>query len=452
MRARRLGPAVDDIAPATISISNESRRVMAEGRSGLQRIARLRWWFVALICAGTVANYLARNSLGVLAPQLKTSLAMTTQQYSYVVGAFQAAYTVMQPVAGFIVDRVGLRTGFALFGVAWSIASMLHALAGGWIGLALFRGLLGASEAAAIPSGVKAIAEWFPARQRSVAVGWFNAGTSLGALLAPPVVVAVTLWADWRVAFIVTGAVGLIWAAAWYALYRSPAAYPGLTPAERATIPAARAQGAARRAGAREILGTRKFWAIAVPRFLAEPAWQTFSFWIPLYLATERGMDLKQIAMFAWLPFLAADLGGVFGGYLSPLLVSRFRLPLIASRVTGISMAAVLMIAPGCIGLAASPYTAIALFCVGGFAHQMISVLINTLSADVFSPEEVGTANGFIGQAGWVGGLLFSLLIGQFADTIGYAPLFAALSFFDVIGAVVLIASMKSLVAAESRL
>ncbi|HSI19835.1 MAG TPA: MFS transporter, partial [Sphingomonas sp.] len=179
----------------------------------MQRIARLRWWFVALICAGTVANYLARNSLGVLAPQLKTSLAMTTQQYSYVVGAFQAAYTVMQPVAGFIVDRIGLRAGFALFGVAWSIASMLHALAGGWIGLALFRGLLGASEAAAIPSGVKAIAEWFPARQRSVAVGWFNAGTSLGALLAPPVVVAVTLWADWRVAFIVTGAVGLIWAA-----------------------------------------------------------------------------------------------------------------------------------------------------------------------------------------------------------------------------------------------
>ena len=417
----------------------------------MRRIKQLRWWIVALICVGTIANYLARNSLGVLAPQLKTGLGMSTEQYSYVVGAFQLAYTVMQPIAGAIVDRIGLRAGFALFGAAWSVANMLHALAAGWLGLALFRGLLGLAESAAVPSGIKAIAEWFPARERSVAVGWFNAGTSLGALLAPPVVIAVTLWADWRVAFIVTGAVGLLWAGAWYAFYRSPAAHPAITPAEQALIAADRPATPARRATAREILRTAKFRAIAIPRFLAEPAWQTFSFWIPLYLASERGMDLKQIALFAWLPFLAADLGGVLGGYLSPYLMRRFGMALIQSRVAGISLAAVLMIAPGCIGLAASPYTAIALFCVGGFAHQMISVLINTLSADVFTAEEVGTANGFIGQAGWIGGLLFSLLIGQLADRIGYAPLFAALSVFDLIGAAVLILSLKHLVLAEPQ-
>ena len=417
----------------------------------VRRIPYLRWWIVGLICVGTIANYLARNSLGVLAPELKTHLGMTTQQYSYVVGAFQLAYTVMQPVAGYIVDHIGLRSGFALFGVAWSIANVLHALAASWLGLAFFRGLLGAAEAAAVPSGIKAIAEWFPARERSVAVGWFNAGTSLGALIAPPVVVAVSLWADWRVAFVVTGAVGLVWAGAWYVFYRSPADHPAITPDELRLIAADRPAAPSRRATAREILRTAKFWAIAVPRFLAEPAWQTFSFWIPLYLATERGMDLKQIALFAWLPFLAADLGGVLGGYLSPFLTRRFRLSLIASRVAGIALAAVLMIAPGCIGLAASPYTAIALFCIGGFAHQMISVLINTLSADVFTAEEVATANGFIGQAGWVGGLLFSLLIGQLADTIGYAPLFAALSVFDLIGAAVLIASIRSLSLAEVR-
>ena len=417
----------------------------------MRQIKHLRWWIVALICVGTIANYLARNSLGVLAPQLKTGLGMSTEQYSYVVGAFQLAYTVMQPIAGAIVDRIGLRAGFALFGAAWSVANMLHALAAGWLGLALFRGLLGLAESAAVPSGIKAIAEWFPARERSVAVGWFNAGTSLGALLAPPVVIAVTLWADWRVAFIVTGAVGLLWAGAWYAFYRSPAAHPAITPAEQALIAADRPATPPRRATAREILRTAKFRAIAIPRFLAEPAWQTFSFWIPLYLASERGMDLKQIALFAWLPFLAADLGGVLGGYLSPYLMRRFGMALIQSRVAGISLAAVLMIAPGCIGLAASPYTAIALFCVGGFAHQMISVLINTLSADVFTAEEVGTANGFIGQAGWIGGLLFSLLIGQLADRIGYAPLFAALSVFELIGAAVLILSLKHLVLAEPR-
>lgn len=411
----------------------------------MRRIPHLRWWIVGLICLGTIANYLARNSLGVLAPELKSTLSMTTKQYSYVVGAFQLAYTVAQPIAGAIVDRVGLRAGFALFGVAWSAANMLHALAAGWMGLAFYRGLLGLAEAAAVPSGIKAIAEWFPARQRSVAVGWFNAGTSLGALIAPPIVVAVSLWADWRVAFIVTGAVGLLWAGAWYAFYRSPALHPAITTEELAVIAADRPAVVERRSSAREILSSGRFWALAVPRFLAEPAWQTFSFWIPLYLATERGMDLKQIALFAWLPFLAADLGGVFGGYLSPLLMNRMKLSLVGSRVAGVTIGAALMIAPGFIGLAGSPYLAIALFSIGGFAHQMISVLINTLSADVFTAEEIGTANGFIGQAGWTGGLLFSLLIGQLADITGYAPLFAALSLFDIVGAVVLIACLPIL-------
>jgi ACS family hexuronate transporter-like MFS transporter len=377
--------------------------------------------------------------------------SMSTEQYSYVVGAFQIAYTIMQPVAGFIVDHIGLRTGFALFAVAWSVANMLHAFASGWLGLAAFRGLLGLAESAAVPSGIKAIAEWFPGRERSVAVGWFNAGTSLGALIAPPLVVAVTLWSDWRVAFIVTGAVGLVWAAAWYAFYRAPARHPAIAPEELALIAADQTLAPPRRASAREVLFSAQFWALAVPRFLAEPAWQTFSFWIPLYLATERGMDLKQIALFAWLPFLAADLGGVTGGYLSPFLVRRFQIRRIPSRVAGVTLGAVLMIAPGCIGLVASPYAAIALFCVGGFAHQMISVLINTLSADVFTPDVVGMANGFIGQAGWTGGLLFSLLIGLLADRIGYAPMFAALSVFDVIGALVLIVSIRKLTAAEYR-
>ncbi|MGW8135990.1 MFS transporter [Sphingomonas zeae] len=408
------------------------------------RVRNLRWWIVALICAGTIANYLARNSLGVLAPELKSALHMSTQQYSYVVGAFQLAYTIMQPVAGAFIDRFGLRAGFALFGLAWSAANMMHALAIGWVSLAIYRGILGLFESAAIPSGIKAVAEWFPARERSVAVGWFNAGTSLGALIAPPVVVAVALWADWRTAFLVTGGVGIFWAAAWYIFYRSPDDHPAITPEERAMIAVEKPKGPVQRAKAKDILRTSRFWVIAVPRFLAEPAWQTFSFWIPLYLASERGMDLKQIALFAWLPFLAADIGGILGGYLSPWLMKR-GVTLIPSRVAGVALGAVLMIAPGCIGLAASPYTAIALFCIGGFAHQMISGLINTLSADVFAPAEVGTANGFIGQAGWIGGLLFSLLIGQLADTVGYAPLFAVLAVFDLIGAAVLIIFIRRL-------
>ena len=164
----------------------------------------LRWWIVALVSVGTILNYLARNSLGVLAPQLKTTLSFTTAQYSYVVAAFQGAYTLMQPVCGFILDRVGLRAGFALFAVGWSLANMLHALAGGWVSMAGFRALLGITEAAAIPAGIKAVGQWFPASERSVAVGYFNAGTSLGALIAPPVVIWLSLTYDWRMAFAVT--------------------------------------------------------------------------------------------------------------------------------------------------------------------------------------------------------------------------------------------------------
>ena len=413
----------------------------------------VRWQIIAVIFVGTVLNYLARNSLGVLAPTLKTTLSITTAQYSYVVGAFQGAYTLMLPVCGLVIDRIGLRAGFALFAAIWSVANMLHAFAGGWLSLALFRGILGMSEAAVIPAGVKASTEWFPARERSMAIGWVNVGTAMGAVLAVPLVSALAIWFDWRAAFLVTGAMGLVWAAAWYWLYRAPAEHKRLTGEERAYIEARQLHANRRKkhsfAEVRVLLSQPKFWTIAIPRMLAEPAWQTFSFWIPLYLAKERGMDIAHIALFAWMPFLAADLGGLCGGYVSPFIARVFGVQLIRSRVIGVGLAAVLMIAPGCIGLVASPYWAIVLLCIGGFAHQTLSVLINTLSADCYAADEVGVANGFVSQAGWVGGLLFSLALGQFADTVGYGPMFGFLGVFDLIGAAILFVFIRHLIAAQ---
>jgi len=410
----------------------------------LKTIKGLRWWIIVLVCLGTIMNYLARNSLGVLAPELKHVLNLTTQQYSYVVGAFQIGYTIMQPVCGIVVDLIGLRLGFALFAVLWSTSGMLHGFASGWMSLAGMRGLLGLFEAAAIPSGMKAVAEWFPDKEKSVAVGYFNAGTSLGALLAPPVVIFLSLTYGWQSAFVVTGAFGFVWAALWFWLYRSPKEHPRITENERKLIASGQTMSPpASQRPVRDVVGSRRFWAIALPRFFAEPAWQTFSFWIPLYLVTVRHMDLKQIALFAWLPFLAADLGGICGGYLSPFLMKYFRVPLIWSRVSGVVLGAFMMIGPACIGLVASPYTAIALFSVGGFAHQMISALVNTLSADVFDSDEVGTASGFAGMAAWTGGLSFSLVVGALADKIGYGPLFACLAAFDLIGAALLIVLIR---------
>ena len=410
------------------------------------KIKGLRWWIVALICLGTIINYLARNSLAVLAPQLQTKLNFTTQEYSYIFGAFQIGYTIMQSVCGFVLDYLGLRLGFSLFGVAWSLFNVLHAFAASWVGLAVFRGFLGLSEAAAIPAGIKAISEWFPAKERSVAVGYFNAGTSLGALLAPPLVIWISLQHGWQMAFVVTGCLGFIWVALWWIFYRAPKNQWLLGDRERSYIEEgqepekATADGERRPASVKKILSNRKFWGIAIPRFLAEPAWQTFNFWIPLYLATVRHMNLTEIAIFAWLPFLAADMGGIFGGYLSPLVMRVFKVHLINSRIVGIVFGALLMIGPGSIGLVASPYTAIALFCMGGFAHQMISALLNTLSADVFDAHEVATANGFTGTAAWTGGLTFSLIVGALANTVGYGPLFACLALFDIVGAIVVIA------------
>ena len=406
-------------------------------------LRRLRWWIVALICVGTILNYLARNSLGVLAPQLIGELHFSTREYSWVVASFQLAYTVMQPVCGAIIDSLGLKVAFTLFALAWSLSNMAHGLAGGWMSLAFFRGLLGVSEAAAIPAGVKAVSEWFPARDRSVAVGYFNAGTSLGALIAPPVVIWLSLTYGWRSAFVATGAIGLVWALAWYLLYDPPDRHPALSADERALAPSPPAGYEPGRRPYRGPPAPAGVLGAGHPAFLSEPAWQTFSFWIPLYMARERGMDLKHIALFAWLPFLAADAGGILGGYLSPFLMKRLRLGLLTSRAAGVAMAALLMIAPGCVGLATSPYVAIALFCIGGFAHQVISVLINTLTTDVFPREAVARANGLVGMFGWSGGLVFSLLIGALADSVGFAPLFSLLAIFDILGAIVLFALLR---------
>ncbi len=406
-------------------------------------LKRLRWWIVLLVCVGTILNYLARNSLGVLAPQLTHDLHFSTQQYSWVLASFQVAYTVMQPISGAIIDSLGLKVGFALFAVAWSLANMAHGFAGGWMSLAFFRGLLGLSESAAIPAGVKAVSEWFPAKDRSVAIGYFNAGTSLGALIAPPVVIGLSLAYGWRSAFVVTGAIGLVWALAWYVLYNPPTTHRLLSAEERELAPAIVEPASGPPLPIRELLRRRVFWSLAVPRFLIEPAWQTFSFWVPYYLARERGMDLKHIALFAWLPFLAADAGGILGGYLSPFLMKRFGMGLLTSRAGGITLGAVLMIAPACVGLAVSPYLAIAFFSIGGFAHQMISGLINTLTTDVFARDAVARANGLVGMFGWIGGLLFSLLIGALADTVGFGPLFGLIGVFDITAAIALFVLMR---------
>lgn len=179
---------------------------IAKARPAIQvRTGRLRWWIISLVTLGTILNYLARSSLSAAAPTLKEVFSLTTQQYSYVVGAFQAAYTLMQPIAGYVLDLLGTRLGFAIFAIGWSLSNMLHAFAAGWQSLAACRGLLGLTEASVIPGGLKVVSEWFPRQERTVATGWFNIGSSLGAMIAPPLVIfCIYVW-GWESAFLITG-------------------------------------------------------------------------------------------------------------------------------------------------------------------------------------------------------------------------------------------------------
>ena len=410
------------------------------------RISRLplRWWIIGLVTLGTILNYLARSTLSVAAPTLKEEFSMSTEDYSWVVLAFQASYTVMQTVAGSVLDALGTRLGFFLFAVGWALANMAHAMATGWQSLAFFRAMLGATEAAAIPAGAKTVSQWFPPRERPLATSLFQMGTSVGNMIAPPLVAFCILAWNWQAAFIVTGALSLCWAALWWWGYRDPGAHPRLTEAERAVIVSGQSEDVSGKPATRkDVLKSRSFWAIAVPRFLSEPAWQTFNFFIPLYLVAVWKLDLKSIALWAWLPFLAADFGSLAAGLLPPWLMKRGA-SLLSSRKITMTLGALCMVGPACIGLATSPGVAIALFCVGGFAHQMLNGALITLCADAFDSRTVGTASGMAGTAAWVGGMLFTLLIGQSADQFGYNPLFVALAALDLVAAVVLWGLLRS--------
>jgi ACS family hexuronate transporter-like MFS transporter len=399
----------------------------------------LRWWIIGLLMTGSIINYLTRSTLGVAAPTLMADLGITTTQYSWIVGIFQGAI-MLQPVAGYVLDVVGLRVGFALFAIAWSIISMAHGLANGWRALAALRGLLGLAEGCANPAGMKATAEWFPARERGLAGGLFNIGASVGAMLAPPLVAWAILRYDWRVAFVVTGAIGLVWAVVWLWLYRSPDAHPALSPEERRYIAAGQEthlQGGGARPSVRRIAAQRNFWGIAIPRFLADPTWGTLTFWVPLYLSTVRHFDLKQIALFAWLPFLAADFGSVFGGVVS-LALQRRGVRLLDARRWAFTLGACLMTGVAFVGSVRSPYAAIALISLAGFAHQTLSVTVITMASDLFPRSEVATVAGMAGTCGNAGLLAFNLLIGGLVATVGYAPFFVCLGVLDLLGAAVL--------------
>jgi ACS family hexuronate transporter-like MFS transporter len=404
----------------------------------MRRFMGLRWLTIGLIMLGALVNFLSRQTLSIAAPTVITNLHITTQQYGWITSAFQGGI-MLQPVVGYVIDILGVKSGFALFAFLWSVICMAHGLATNWQILAGLRGLLGFAEGAFSPGGLKVVSEWFPAKERGLAGGLYNIGPSLGSMLAPPLVAWAILNYSWQISFVIVGLISLGWVVLWLVFYHPVRRHPTLSEEEREFIVSGQEtflQGEDKKPSILSILRRRNFWGIALPRFLTDPTWGMLSFWVPLYLTTVRHFDLKHIALYAWLPFLAADLGCIFGPAVVLFLQKR-GLDLIDARRGAFTLGAVMMIGVAFTGVVQHPLAAVALISLAGFAHQTLSVTMITMATDLFPRHEVGTVAGMAGTCANLGILIFTYELGQRVDQIGYTPVFVLLAVLDIVAAAV---------------
>lgn len=382
---------------------------------------RLRWVIVGLLAVSTVLNYIDRQTLSILSTTLRRELRLSESDYANAVTAFLLSYTVMYSLAGRLMDRIGLRIGIAACISWWSIATMLTSLARGASSLALCRFLLGVGEPGIFPGGVKACGEWFPRGERALATGVFSSGSALGAVLAPPLIVWITLQFGWRYAFLLPGAVGLLWIPLWVYVYRSPNIHPGLSAEERSLL-AAENEATPGRPWL-TMLRERVVWSLVLPRFVGDSVWYFYLFWLPDYLQRERNLSLAEVGFYGWIPFLFADLGNIGGGAASDFLVRRGWAPM---KARGALLAGVGLLSPlgAFVGLVPQTATAIAVTCLIACLTQVWSTNTATLSADLFPANERSTVMGMMGTAGALGGILFAQALGWTISSFGYGSAF----------------------------
>jgi ACS family hexuronate transporter-like MFS transporter len=388
---------------------------------------RVRWIIIALIGVATVVNYIDRNALAVMWPEISGQIGATKQDYALLVTTFMLCYAAGQFLFGRLFDIVGVRLGFALSIAVWSIAIALHATARSIVSFAVFRALLGVSEAGAWPGAVKANAEWFPPRERAFAQGLFNAGASIGAIVSAPLIALLFLAFGWQGTFALIGALGLLWLLPWLVIYRAgPKEHPWVNAAERALILDAPADASHQEdyvPTLRQLMSHRQSWGIVGARFFLDPIWWLFVSWLPIYLAETFAFDIKQIGIFAWVPYVGAMLGSLFGGWLSGHLIHR-GWTIDRSRKSVITLGGLIMI-PALIGAphATDPTTAVVAIAVVLFGFQVAIGNIQTLPGDVFSGKSVATLAGVSGMAAVAGTLITTWLVPAMTQ-ISYAPIF----------------------------
>jgi ACS family hexuronate transporter-like MFS transporter len=373
---------------------------------------------IALLLGETTINFIDRQVLSVLAPTLRGEFHLSNSQYAAIINAFMATYAVALTLAGYALDRLGVGRGLTLSVSWWSAAGMLTALTRGPLSLGLFRSLLAVGEAGAWPAFAKATAAWVPSEARTLAIGVCNSGSSLGAMIAPPLVVGVTAIAGWRGAFIATGALGFLWVLAFQLFRRT---HPNMARAESTLI------AAGDRVRWVELLRYRQTWAVFFCRFFADPLWFFYVFWIPEFLARERGLNLGGIAAVAWIPFLVADLSNFSGGYLA-LRLQRAGWSVNRTRKTMMVMGAVLSLAGILAVFSHSLFWTIALISVAIYFWMFWSITIHSLPGDYFPPRAVASVYGIGGTGSTVGTVISTWAVGRILDSAhSYAPVFIGL-------------------------
>jgi MFS transporter, ACS family, hexuronate transporter len=389
------------------------------------RIGRYRWMICALLFSATAINYVDRQTIGVLKPTLQAELNWSETAYADIVFWFQAAYAIGYLAFGPIIDRIGARLGYAIAFSVWTLAHIAHGFVHTITQFALVRFTLGLGESGSFPSSLKAVSEWFPQKERALAVGVFNAGSNIGAIVTPLVVPAITLAWGWRAAFVATGVVTLVWLIAWLAMYRSPAFHRSVTAGELAYIQSGEAPATATSVSWIKLLRLRETWAYALGKFLTDPIWWLYLFWLPDFLSKRYNLDLKSFGPPLVAIYLMSDIGSVIGGWGSSRLMKSGSTANTARKTTMLICA--LAVTPIVVAQFVSQlWGAVAIIGLATAAHQAWSANLMTLPSDMFPRVAVGSVVGIGGMAGAVGGMLMSKYNGYILDAFGsYQPIFA---------------------------
>lgn len=392
----------------------------------MKKIKGLRWWIVSLVALATMINYIDRGALGIMWPEISKDLGMTKEDYSNIAIMFTIAYAISQAVSGKVYDWIGTRMGFVMSITVWSVSVGLHAVAKGMVSFSIFRFFLGIGEAGNWPGAAKSNAEWFPIKERALAQGIFNSGASMGSIISPPLIAGLYLWIGWKLTFVLLGALGLLWIIPWLFINKAlPKTHPWITEEERELILSDQKSEMSDEKPPSwiEIMKQKESWAVLVSRFFLDPIWWLFVFWLPIYLSDKFGFNIKEIGMFAWVPYVGAATGAIFGGWIAGLWIKK-GWSVNKARKSAIVLGGVIML-PSLIltSMASTPLSAVLLIGVILFGFQTAIGNIQTLPSDFFSGKSVGSLAGFGGTTAAIGVVLTTKIVPFLTET-SYVPFF----------------------------